>query len=129
MWICIKNAFVSIVSKDVAPDELLVRARRPGDLERIFPGCKVIEKDGSDYQFRAAIKRDVIAAAIAKQIAGISYPNFKNAVKDDALHSAYASFWHQHARLQPRAPYSRRSAEPAKPAPKRRPRGQQGVLV
>ena len=34
MWICLNNAFLSVVSKDCRPDELLVRARRKGELLR-----------------------------------------------------------------------------------------------
>ena len=131
MWICLTNAFLSIVSKDCQPDELLVRARRPGDIERVFPDAKVEERDGTDYQFRAVISRRAVAEVIAHEVTRIDYDNFKNSVKDDRLHDAYAAFWHQHARLQPTRPYSRR-AEPApqkQPAKRRPGSGQQGALV
>ena len=41
MWIMMNNSFLSIVSKDCGPAELLVRARRAGDIERVFPDAKV----------------------------------------------------------------------------------------
>ena len=121
MWICLTNAFLSIVSKDCKPDELMVRARRPGDIERVFPEAKVEVKDGTDYQFRARIKREVVAQALAAQVAGIGYSNFKGATRDDRLHDAYNRMWHAHAALQPTRPYADR-----KPATKRRRPGLEG---
>jgi len=41
MWIMTNNSYLSIVSKDCGPAELLVRARRAGDIERVFPDAKV----------------------------------------------------------------------------------------
>jgi hypothetical protein len=105
MWICLKDSFLSIVAKDCAPDELLVRARRPGDIERLWPDAAVREGGGTDYRFRAAIPRAKVAAAIADALTGINYGNFKNEVDDPALHDAYLDVWHALARLQP---YGRR---------------------
>ena len=36
MWLMMNDCFLSIVAKDCKEDELLVRARRPGDIERVF---------------------------------------------------------------------------------------------
>ena len=55
MWLCLNNAFLSIVDKDCAPDELLVRARRDGDIERVFPKAEVEVTLGNDYRCRARI--------------------------------------------------------------------------
>ena len=41
MWIMLSDCFLSIVSKDCGPAELLVRARRAGDIEKVFPNAKV----------------------------------------------------------------------------------------
>lgn len=105
MWVCMSDCFVSIVDDGNVEGCLVVRARRKGDIEVAFPGADVKTLKGRDYQFRAHIKREVIAAAVAKQINEISYDNFKNSVEDDDLHHAYSSFWNIHARLQPKAPY------------------------
>jgi hypothetical protein len=35
------NSYLSIVSKDCGPAELLVRARRAGDIEKVFADAKV----------------------------------------------------------------------------------------
>lgn len=107
MWICLSDSFLSIVAKDCPADCLLVRARRPGDIERVFPDAKVTQQLGTDYQFRAIIPREQVADAMVAMAMTIDYSNFKNSVKDRRLHDAYASFWHQHARLQPRPPYWR----------------------
>jgi hypothetical protein len=139
MWICLNNAFLSIVeptrnARGASPF-LLVRARRPGDIERVFPSAVVSTEDNRDYMFRAMIDREHVAAAIAAQVLGISYGNFKDSVDDHGLHDAYASVWGVMARQQPQRPYSRYSQPvrrpaqrgfaafdevPAKPAPRRR---------
>lgn len=107
MWICLTDAFFSIVDKECGPDELLVRARRPGDIEKVFPNAKVESREGTDYQFRARVKRTDVANALMMEVIAVDYDNFKGATKDRRLHDAYASFWHDHAALQPSRPYSR----------------------
>lgn len=106
MWICLNDAFLSFVSKDCKPDELLVRARRPGDIEKVFTKAKVTEYDKSDYQFRAVVKIVEVKAAMAGEVDRIVYNNFKNSVRDHDLHNAYNAVWGVMAKLQPKAPYS-----------------------
>jgi hypothetical protein len=109
MWVCLNNAFLSVVHKECAKNELLVRARCPGHIEAVFPDAKVTESTNTDYRYRAVIKRADVAEAIGAAVYGINYPNFKNSVKDDPLHRAYAAFWNVHARLQPTAPCTGRA--------------------
>jgi hypothetical protein len=106
MWIMFSDCFLSIVSKDCQPDELLVRARRQGDIERVFPGVKVRRDTKADYLYRAVIPRMEIALRIGERIDDIGYPNFKDSVTDDALHRAYMATWFAMVELQPRPPYS-----------------------
>lgn len=112
MWICLNNAFLSIVEPKPAErkalgDVLLVRARRPGDIEVLFGKAFTVEKRPErDYLFRAFVPRDLVAAAIAQKVTAISYGNFKNSVVNKALHDAYASVWSIMARLQKTRPYS-----------------------
>jgi len=110
MWIMLNNAFISIVAKDCRPDELMVRARRPGDIERLFPETngQVQQFTASDYHYRAAIKRSRVALVISEHIFGVDYSNFKDSVKDRPLHDAYMRVWHAMATLQPQAPYAGR---------------------
>ncbi|TSE36891.1 hypothetical protein Tfont_01603 [Tepidimonas fonticaldi] len=93
MWICLNDAFLSIVAKDCPPDHLLVRARRKGDIERVLPGVTVTESRHTDYRWRAAVPRQRVVDAIAQRLLAIDYGNFKNSVTDRALHDAYARVW------------------------------------
>lgn len=93
MWICLNDAFVSIVSKDCPPDCLLVRARRKGDIERVFPDAKVRTSMNTDYRYRAVVPRSVIAQALVDRVLDLDYSNFKASVEDDDLHDAYARVW------------------------------------
>lgn len=106
MWLMLNDAFLSFVSKDCKADELLVRSRRPRDIQTVFPDAKVTEYDKSDYQFRAVVKKADVKAAMSAEVDRIVYNNFKNSVRDHDLHTAYNSVWHVMAKLQPKAPYS-----------------------
>ena len=110
MWICLNDAFLSIVKKDCARDELLVRARRPGDIEKVFPEAKgrVVTNTRSDYAYRAVIKAHVVKTALDGEVNRINYSNFKDSVSkdDEALHDAYMAVWMAMSKLQPTAPYS-----------------------
>jgi hypothetical protein len=67
MWICLNNAFFSVVSPVDQPDHLLlVRARRKGDIEEYFPGHKVEKTVGRDYLYRALVPRHDVAERIAE---------------------------------------------------------------
>lgn len=108
MWVCISDAFLSIVHKDCAADELLVRSRRENDIQKLIPDAVVVKTIGNDYLFRAVVKRTVVAEALTKlAMDTITYDNFKNTVRDNRLHSAYNRIWHVMADLQVIAPYSR----------------------
>lgn len=106
MWTFHPDCMFSAVKKDCKADELLVRARRPGDLEKVFPKAKVTEYDKSDYQFRAVMKFDYYVECMVGEFKRICYSNFKNSVRDPALHRAYERVWSIMAELQPKAPYS-----------------------
>jgi hypothetical protein len=100
MWLMFSNCFFSVVHKDCGPDELLVRARRAGDIEKVFPDAKVTRNTKSDYLYRAVLPRDVVKQTLAAMIDKIDYPNFKDSVEDSSLHAAYAGVWHAMAGLQ-----------------------------
>jgi hypothetical protein len=100
MWIMTNNSYLSIVAKDCGPAELLVRAGRAGDIEKVFPDAKVIRNTKSDYLYRAVPPRNVVKQALAAMIDKIDYPNFKDSVEDSSLHAAYAGVWHAMAGLQ-----------------------------
>ena len=106
MWVCLNNAFLSIVNSDRDPTVLMIRARRQGDLEAIFgPSIEVVTIPGRDYQFRAFIRRDIVANVIGQSLMEINYVNFKDSVKDRPLHDAYFEIWRSMADLQEIPPY------------------------
>jgi hypothetical protein len=83
MWIFLNNAFLSIVSA-LRRRDLLVGARCAGDIERVFPRVHVSVTPKNDYRFRAFVPRTLVAEAIATQMAGIDYANFKDSAHDVA---------------------------------------------
>lgn len=101
MWIFLPNSFLSIVNKgDPSGATLLVRARKAGDIEAVFPGAAVIEGGGTDYRYRARINREQVAQAMADQVRAVTYPNFKGDVKDRDRHDAYMDVWGAMMRFQ-----------------------------
>jgi hypothetical protein len=93
MWLLMNDGFLSIVRKDCGHDELLVRARRPGDIEKMFPHAKVVRLEHADYLYRAVVSLAEVVEAISAEVDGIDYPNFKDSTKDPELHAAYNHIW------------------------------------
>lgn len=114
MWLMLNDAFLSIVDKSTKPGRLLVRARRPGDIERVFPGVNVRESFGTDYRYRADVPRQRVATEVAGRLMAVDYSNFKSSTKDRPLHDAYMRVWNVMERLQPGGAYAR---DPRAPRP------------
>ena len=95
MWIVLNNSFLSIVKNRNNDDELLVRARVKGDIEKIFSNADVFTDDNADYKYRSYINRKIVASTISQNLLNIDYDNFKNSVsKNDVMRSnAYMSVW------------------------------------
>jgi hypothetical protein len=107
MWLFLNDAFLSIVHKDCPEGSLLVRARRPGDIEKVFGRrTKVTRATDADYLYRAVIERDEVTRAIQREVLRIDYGNFKDSINDFALHEAAARVWGAMASLQNPPPYS-----------------------
>lgn len=100
MWIFLSDAFLSIVDKGGDGTTLLVRARKPGDIERIFPEAEVEETPHNDYRYRARLPRERVAQAMANAVRDIRYSNFKHTVKTHARHEAYMDVWGSMYRFQ-----------------------------
>jgi hypothetical protein len=100
MWISLSKAFLSIVDKGGDGSTLLVRARRKGDIERVFPQAMVETTPRNDYRYRARINREDVAQALAEAARAITYGNFKNTVKDRQRHDAYMDVWEVMYRFQ-----------------------------
>lgn len=107
MWIMMNDAFLSIVKKDCPPECLLVRARRPGDIERVFGRrVRVTRAEDADYLFRAVVPRADVEEAMDREIGRIDYDNFKSSVVNKELHDAYMGVWTNMSRVQNPRPYS-----------------------
>ena len=93
MWIFLPNSFLSIVQKPGDTDTLTVRARIQGDIEAVFPQAKVESNKGTDYKYRARVPRQAVAQVLHDQVMGLSWGNFKGAVKNRKRHDAYMNVW------------------------------------
>ena len=75
MWVFLSGSFLSVVDKgDKTGKTLLVRSRRQGDIESVFPSAEVVEGVGTDYRYRARIDREEIALRMADEVRSIKYP-------------------------------------------------------
>lgn len=101
MWVMLNDSFLSIVedSMDRDRDTMSVRARWPGDIERVFPNADVIQGAGTDYEYRAYIGRGEVAKAMADAVEAIDYTNFKDTIEKadpkngEDRHDAYLQVW------------------------------------
>ena len=102
MWIMMNNSYFSIVKNTKKKDHLLVRGRVNGDIEKIFPKAQVIERQGSDYKYRASIPKWIVSNVMKKEIEKINYDNFKNSVssKEHFRHRVYFEVWMKLMELQ-----------------------------
>ncbi|MHA1662981.1 MAG: hypothetical protein ACTSVR_06970 [Candidatus Thorarchaeota archaeon] len=93
MWICLNDAFLSIVKNSNDDETLLVRARSQEHFDNVFPDCHSWFDGYADYPIRAYIERDLVAKVIGQSLMDIQYPNFKSSVKEDNLLRAYHRVW------------------------------------
>ena len=87
------TGFISIVAHRERPEDLLVWARRAGEIASDFPGADVQRTPEADYLFRSIISREKVAEVIAQRLQEIDYDNLKNSVGDTPLHDAYVDTW------------------------------------
>lgn len=99
MWVFLNDAFFSIVEPSVddggLSEDLLVRARFNGDIQRVFPNATVKKTDNHDYAYRALINRRKVADAVAAEVDHINYHNFKGSIsgREKFRHDAYLDVW------------------------------------
>ena len=104
MWICLNNAFLSIVEDLDNSNRLLIRARRREHIVNVFGNVEIIVNGGTDYKYRTFQDRKLVIRTISSLIDNINYRNFKNSVTDDDLHDLYTGFWVDHRSLQETEP-------------------------
>jgi hypothetical protein len=103
MWIFLDDAFLSVVAHTERPDDLLVRARVSGDIERAFPGVDVLTTPDADYRYRAVVPRAEVGRVLARRAESVDYPNFKSSIDADERERSAAchQVWSVMRRLQP----------------------------
>lgn len=106
MWFFGSNAFLSVVQHKTDPAILVVRARRPGHIENMFPDASVVTLDGRDYQYRTELPREVVAARMQQYVMEMTATNFKDSVKEPTYHHACFGVWQCMEAIQPKPAYS-----------------------
>lgn len=106
MWFFGSESFLSVVQHKQNPAILVVRSRRPGHIQKMFPTANVETLDGRDYQFRAELPREVVAQRMQQYVMEMTATNFKDSVKDKIYHDACYGVWHCMERIQPLPAYS-----------------------
>lgn len=100
MWVCLSDAFVSIVAVPRVKDHLMVRARRRAHLKSLFPKARLITTKEADYRYRVVVPREEVTKLLTARIQKLNYTNFKDSVKDDDLHDMYLDMWFEHKKFQ-----------------------------
>ena len=102
MWVFLNNSFLSIVENRNNKEELLVRSRVRGDIDKIFPDSNIFEMENSDYKYRSYIKKTEVSEKIREIVTNINYDNFKNSISksEDQRHSSYLNVWNEMRKLQ-----------------------------
>lgn len=95
MWVFTNNAFVSIVQHRERPNVLLVRGRAPGDVARFLsvPTCFEEETPSADYRYRILASREEVGQALARSLAKVTYPNFKDSIVAKWRKEAAMKIW------------------------------------
>ena len=97
MWVYTPDSFISVVKHNTKPRMVLVRARFPGDIEKVFPLARVQKTPDADYLFRAEVSDRCLEHAMVRLARQVKYPNVKGAVdgraKADPLGELTKSAW------------------------------------
>ena len=116
MWVCLNNAFLSIVEHHDDPNKLLVRARRWEDLKTAFGPAdhEILVTPSADYRYRIIVSRWELRAWAYSLADRIDYPNFKASVPWDEPDRAafYNLIWEAGHDFQGRAPVRRQVPPP-----------------
>lgn len=105
MWICLNDAFISVVQDRKVGGQLVVRARSVDHLKALFPDRRIYTSRKSDYVARCYVTKREFADFISEKVIDLDYDNFKSSVKDVDLHNLYADFWWLHRDYQLQSPY------------------------
>ena len=94
MWVFTNHGFYSIVKiLDTNPEKFWIRSRRKEHLNTYFSEERIIESNGSDYQYRVEISKEELSEIFSYLPQEIDYTNFKDSIKDKPLHHAAKLVW------------------------------------
>lgn len=106
MWLCLNNSFVSIVEDRNDERFFLVRGRRKKDVAAFLGRARGVKRTpNADYLYRARVPYEDVRDSLMRALAGVTYPNFKDSVKDPDLKRMYSLWWSDHLKLQPVGKY------------------------
>lgn len=89
MWIFLNSGFISVVQDRRDSEKLVIRARRPEVLMKLFPNEKILLIREADYRYRVFVRRAQLGAVLCREIIGIDYLNFKDSVRDSQTRDFY----------------------------------------
>lgn len=92
MWIFHTEGLLSIVEDRNDKKLLMVRARRPEHITKVFPHANPIHTPNADYHWRITAPRGQVQATIIQMLGNIDYDNFKDAA-NPTLKSVYSNVW------------------------------------
>jgi len=94
MWVFTNHGFYSIVKiLDTNPEKFWIRSRRKEHLNTYFSEERILESNGSDYQYRVEISKEELSEIFSYLPQEIDYTNFKDSIKDKPLHHAAKLVW------------------------------------
>ncbi len=104
MWIFLNDGFFSIIEDEKNHNQLVVRARKKGDIERVFnvKSKNVVKLPHRDYMYRTCLRKSKVARILTDRILEINYHNFKDSIdkKEHDRKAAYSRVWQQHMQWQ-----------------------------
>ena len=77
MWICLKDAFFSVVEHYDDNELVVVRSRFPDDIHRVF-GYDADHTPQNDYPYRVTMGKAEFADTLTREALAINYGNFKS---------------------------------------------------
>lgn len=106
MWIFSKLGFFSAVESPLVPENVIVRSRLPGDLDRLLQAMtpeehrlcgepKIFITPDADYRYRLELSKSVFAELVRRQAEDIDYDSLENAVRggNPIRDTAYMNVW------------------------------------
>ena len=110
MWVFTDNAFISLRADMTVPDLLDVRARFPGDIEKLWPQAVVTENYEYDYRFSSQVRREDVASVLGHQVRKLRYHSLTERILSPTREEAYLHVWFAMREAQKRS-QSRKDTE------------------